>query len=87
MTFLMFFQEGIIFPISKLIELLQDTSIATYFFGNRRITLWSVLFVFFLGSLVIKFILRPFPLVYKVHPIDLAKRRESSSNSESNSDG
>lgn len=71
--FLQFFEQGIIFPITKLVDLLRDSNIASYFFGNSSVTLWIVLFVFFIGALVIKFILRPFPLAYKTHPIDLAK--------------
>lgn len=78
-TFLDFFQQGIIYPISELIKLLQDKSIAQKFFGNSNITLWTVLFVFFIGSLVIKFILRPFPLAYRNYPIDLSRSRRSDS--------
>lgn len=82
MTFLDFFQEGIIYPISKLIELLQDKNIARFFFGNSKITLFTVLFVFFIGALVIKFILRPFPLVYKTHPIDISRNKSKEDNSD-----
>lgn len=78
MKFLDFFQQGIIFPISKLIELLQDESIARFFFGNGQITLWTVLFVFFIGALVIKFILRPFSLSYKTHPVDISPKSSPS---------
>lgn len=76
-TFLDFFQQGIIYPISELIKLLQDKNIATHFFGNSNITLWTVLFVFFIGALVIKFILRPFPLAYKSHPLDISPKPSS----------
>lgn len=71
-TFLDFFNDGILFPITELIKLLQDKAIARQFFGNSNITLWTVLFVFFIGALVIKFILRPFPLAYRNHPVDLS---------------
>lgn len=73
-TFLDFFEQGILFPITELIKLLQDKAIARQFFGNSNITLWTVLFVFFIGALVIKFILRPFPLAYKSHPLDIAPK-------------
>lgn len=81
-TFLYFFQQGIIYPISELINLLQDQTIARRFFGNSSITLWTVLLVFFIGMLVIKFILRPFPLAYKTHPIDLSRSRRSDDSSD-----
>lgn len=77
MTFLEFFQKGIVFPISKCIELLQNSTIGDYFFGDG-ITLWTVLFVFFIGALVIKFILRPFSLSYKTHPVDISLKSSSS---------
>lgn len=50
--------DVIMYPIEQFVNLLKDNKIAEYLFDGQ-VTLWQVIITFFVGALVIKFILAP----------------------------
>lgn len=50
--------DVIMYPIQQLVNLLKDSRISDYLFDGQ-VNLWQVLITFFVGALLIKFILAP----------------------------
>lgn len=58
MNFLAMLDQCFLYPIRQLLELYRSDSISEYLFDGE-VTLWQVIVVFFVGALLIRFLLSP----------------------------
>lgn len=55
--------QFILFPIRKLLDLYNDSAISEFLFDGE-VTLWQVIVIFFVGALLIRFLLSPVRLKF-----------------------